>query len=168
MGKCHRAGNRRVAAQLASVGVATLGGGLVRGSSGMCHTSPSARSRSASGGPQVSGAYSAGGVVPPDHRIDDPPGLFDGVFPREEGRVAPDGVPQQALVGRHLVGDVMAGEQFGRLARERLARALGPHAERDHDIGAELEADVIALVRPLLAENGERRAAQLDQHPRSR
>src|SRR5262245_54122467 len=52
-----------------------------------------------------------------EHRINDPPGLFDIVFPRKQGRIAGHRIAEHPFVRIHFVGaGVVAGQQFYELA----------------------------------------------------
>ncbi len=92
------------------------------------------------------------GVVGVDGRVgfqngvDDAPGFFDVVLAGELGWVAGHGVAEEDFVGLHFIGlGVVMREQFGLLADEGLAGGHHGDAERDVDVGADAEAQIILL-----------------------
>ena len=93
------------------------------------------------------------------HRIDDAPRGFDGVLPHEEHRVTTDGIAEQALVRRHFIAGHVPHEQLDGLADHGFARQLDPRAQRDRDVRAEAEANVIRFTCRRRVEDRLRRAA---------
>src|SRR5581483_5894350 len=91
---------------------------------------------------------------------------LDGVLARKEGCVAPHRISKKALVGAHLVGHVLRGEELDAPSRHRLSGDLRPHAERDGDVGSETKSHEVraAQVGEGFAEHRSRRRFQLDEH----
>ena len=79
-----------------------------------------------------------------EHRIDDAPGLFDVVHPREQRRVALEGVGEDALVRGALVGGRLpARHQLGALADHLVGVVHRRDAERDRQARVDAEAEVV-------------------------
>src|SRR6266542_5279633 len=56
-----------------------------------------------------------------EDRVDDAPLRLDGVLAGEERRVAGDGIAEEPLVRRHLLGGLLDGQQLDRRAHHGLA-----------------------------------------------
>ena len=104
--------------------------------------------RSACAGPQLPGLVLVDRRRDAEDRLHDLPGALDGVLAREQRRVALHGVAEQAFVGAHRIfARIVHHRELRQPAHHGLARVLDARAERDLDVGAEPEAQVVALPR---------------------
>src|SRR5690606_22021021 len=78
------------------------------------------------------------------YRIDDSPGLLDGVLAREPRGIAAQGIANQALVCSHLACLLVAHQQLARAAAHCFAGFLRVHTETDrHPLRSKPKADVV-------------------------
>src|SRR6476646_5880213 len=100
----------------------------------------------------------------PQNRIDNAPSGFHAVFTNEQGRIASDGIAEQALVWRHLIRRGLSYDEFHTLADHRFTGHLGSCAQRDGYIGAEAKAKVIRLTLGDRVEHSLRRRLEFGQY----
>src|SRR5680860_1507306 len=93
-----------------------------------------------------------------EYGIDDTPRFLDYVLAREQNVFPAEGIPQQPVVGLHLVGMAMARNQFHILADHLFTGQLVSRPQTGLDRGREAETQVIGRTLEVFAKHGSWRA----------